>query len=70
MYCLVNKIIQNQPNEIITGIFDGEIWEPCGESNENPCLDWVVIIQLPNIGDLFGKCVSYEGKYLASQLET
>ena len=40
------------------------------QSNENMCLDWAVTIQIPNIGDLFGKCVSYQPKSLAGQLET
>ena len=57
---------RNQPNSIITEIFDGKRWEPCGESNENLCLAWAVTIQLPNIGDLFGKCVSYQAKSFSS----
>ena len=65
MYFLVNKRIENKPDLIIKGIFDGERWEPCGEGNENLCLVWVVTIQLPNIQDIFGKCVSYQAKSLA-----
>ena len=41
------------------------------ESNENMCLAWEVTIQLPNIGDLFGKCVSiYQENSLDGYLET